>query len=161
LLAGTDPNGLVLKINPQGKVFALLDSSIREMHKLAVAPDGSIYALSVSAQPTTEKTPPASTSTPTTPPPHPGATVTLTATFDYDSGSSGSTSSSSGSSSSHNDTSNAKSILYRITPDGGNDAVWTSRDAVAFSLAVDKNGQVLVGTGLKGRIYLVDPNTKT
>src|SRR6266498_2570012 len=48
LIAGTDPGGLVLRISPDGKAFALFDAQLREIHALAPAPDGSIYALALS-----------------------------------------------------------------------------------------------------------------
>src|SRR5260370_10359916 len=47
LIAGTDPSGLVLRISPAGKSLALYDSPLREIHALAAAPDGSIYALAL------------------------------------------------------------------------------------------------------------------
>src|SRR5215212_278728 len=48
LIAGTDPGGLVLRISPDGKAFALFDASLREVHALAPAADGSVYALAIS-----------------------------------------------------------------------------------------------------------------
>ena len=48
LIAGTDPSGLVLRVSPDGKVFALFDSPLREVHALAPAADGSVYALALS-----------------------------------------------------------------------------------------------------------------
>src|SRR5712671_5030455 len=48
LIAGTDSGGLVLRISPEGKAFALFDAQLREIHALAPAPDGSIYALALS-----------------------------------------------------------------------------------------------------------------
>src|SRR6266550_1414991 len=48
LIAGTDPGGLVLRISPEGKAFALFDAQLREIHALAPAADGSIYALALS-----------------------------------------------------------------------------------------------------------------
>ena len=48
LIAGTDPGGLVLRISPEGKAFALFDANLREIHALAPAADGSIYALALS-----------------------------------------------------------------------------------------------------------------
>src|SRR5207244_4839418 len=48
LIAGTDPGGLVLRISGDGKAFGLYDSALREIHALAAAPDGSIYALALS-----------------------------------------------------------------------------------------------------------------
>src|SRR5687768_4177015 len=48
LIAGTDPGGLVLRVSPDGKAFALFDSPLREIHSLSLAADGSIYALALS-----------------------------------------------------------------------------------------------------------------
>src|SRR5436190_21150300 len=48
LIAGTDPGGLVLRISSDGKAFGLYDAPLREIHALAPAADGSIYALALS-----------------------------------------------------------------------------------------------------------------
>src|SRR5829696_70307 len=48
LIAGTDSGGLVLRVSPDGKMFALFDTQLREIHALAPAADGSIYALALS-----------------------------------------------------------------------------------------------------------------
>src|SRR5215203_1897800 len=48
LIAGTDSGGLVLRVSPEGKTFALFDTQLREIHALAPAADGSIYALALS-----------------------------------------------------------------------------------------------------------------
>src|SRR2546423_8243677 len=57
LIAGTDPGGLVLRISPDGKAFALFDASLREIHALAPAADGSIYALALSEAASTTRAP--------------------------------------------------------------------------------------------------------
>ncbi len=44
LIAGTDSGGLVLRVSPEGKTFALFDTQLREIHALAPAADGSINA---------------------------------------------------------------------------------------------------------------------
>src|SRR5260221_12317480 len=56
LIAGTDPGGLVLRISPAGKAFGLYDAPLREIHALASAPDGSIYALALSEAAATVRT---------------------------------------------------------------------------------------------------------
>src|SRR6267142_2296553 len=56
LIAGTDPGGLVLRISPDGKAFGLYDASLREIHALAAAPDGSVYALALSYAAATSRT---------------------------------------------------------------------------------------------------------
>src|ERR687884_761898 len=55
LIAGTDPSGLVLRISPDGKAFALFDAPLREIHALAPAADGSIYALALGDAATTAR----------------------------------------------------------------------------------------------------------
>lgn len=44
LLAGTDPNGIIHRIEKSGKLFALYDSDLPEVRSLQVAPNGDIYA---------------------------------------------------------------------------------------------------------------------
>ncbi len=140
LYAGTDSNGIVMRFGADGKPFGLLDSQLREIHELAVAPDGSIYALalgeSVSAPKTAEATPSASPETKavTVEKPNPSAPETPAK--------------------SRYDLTSAKSAVYRILPDGGSDIVWSSAAVSAFSIYAEQNG-VLVGTSDKGRIYRV------
>lgn len=47
LLAGTYPNGVVLRIGTEGKTFALYDAPLSEIHALAPAPNGAVYVLAV------------------------------------------------------------------------------------------------------------------
>ncbi len=142
LYAGTDSEGLVLRFSADGKPFALLDSTLREIHEISVADDGSIYVLALSesataAEPKTEvvkkETKNVSVESkkgaiPTPPTPE-KSRYDLTA---------------------------AKSAVYRILPDGENDIIWNSDSITAFSIQAkpDKQG-VLIGTSDKGRIYSV------
>lgn len=134
LYAGTDSNGLVLRFSADGKPFALLDSPLREIHDLEVGADGSIYALALGssvaaakpAAPQTETTLMNETTSPTQPP------------------------------KSRYDLSAAKSAVYRILPDGGNDVIWNSPNVAGFSLYPRQTGNgVFIGTSDKGRIYSV------
>ncbi|HEY0321960.1 MAG TPA: hypothetical protein VGC66_13455 [Pyrinomonadaceae bacterium] len=158
LIAGTDPGGLVLRISPEGKAFALFDSSLREIHALAPAPDGSIYALALSdaasgARPTGTSAAASasggdSSGSVTT-------SVTITGVEDS-SGASGQTGSSSRS---RNDLSSARSAVFRLLPDGGTDVLWSSSSVTAFAVApAPEGGGVLIGTSDKGRIYSVTDN---
>jgi sugar lactone lactonase YvrE len=137
LYAGTDSNGLVMRFGSDGKPFGLLDSSLREIHSIAVGPDGSIYVLALgeSASAKTDASPtatpenkPVSVERPTAqsePPPK-----------------------------SRYDLTGAKSAVYRILPDGGTDILWTSTTVTGFSLYAHQSGNgVLLGTSDKGRIY--------
>src|SRR5215813_1980410 len=154
LIAGTDSGGLVLRISNDGKTFALFDTQLREIHALAPAADGSIYALALSdaasgARPTTAApaaaTPqPTGEGTPTT-------SVTITAIDE-----SGAPIPQSTPTKSRTDVSSARSAVFRILPDGATDVVWSSPTVTAFSIAAGlQPGTVLIGTADKGRIYSV------
>jgi hypothetical protein len=142
LYAGTDSGGLVLKFGADGKPFGLLDSPLREIHELAVGPDGSVYALALGesasvakpSEPSASATPESRTvsaerSTPAQPAQPQKSRYDLTV---------------------------AKSAVYRILPDGGNDIIWTSPTVTAFSVYAHQTGNgVMIGTSDRGRIFSV------
>ncbi|MDQ3490893.1 MAG: hypothetical protein M3449_07500 [Acidobacteriota bacterium] len=142
LYAGTDSSGVVMRFGPDGKPFALLDSPLREIHELAVGPDGSVYALALGESASTA-TPavPAAAATP--------AKKTITA----------------GRPSplmpeppqkSRYDLTGAKSAVYRILPNGASDIIWSSPTVAGFSIYANPAGSgVLLGTSDKGRIYSI------
>ena len=151
LIAGTDPGGLILRISPDGKAFGLYDAPLREIHALASAPDGSIYALALSeaasttrASQTAGQTGDGSTVT---------ATVTTTATATDETNAAAQTAPSR----SRNDLTGVRSAVFRILPDGGTDIVWSSTSVTGFTIAATPDG-VLIGTSDKGRIYSVTPD---
>jgi hypothetical protein len=154
LIAGTDSGGLVLRVSPEGKTFALFDTQLREIHALAPATDGSIYALALSdaaasarSGSTTPVTPSQATEggTPTT-------SVTITAIDETGAPIQGQ----GGSVRSRSDVSSARSAVFRILPDGATDVVWSSQTVTAFAIAPGlQPGSVLIGTADKGRIYSV------
>jgi len=43
--------------------------------------------------------------------------------------------------------------VYRITPDGAWDLIWSSREDSPYDVAVEPDGNVLIGTGNKGKIF--------
>ncbi len=152
LVAGTDPGGLVLRISSDGKAFGLFDSQLREIHALAPAADGSIYVLALgeaasSTRPTTPVvvTPSGEGSVPAT-------SVTITAMDEANVA----LQQAQPATRSRNDTSNARSAVFRLLPDGGADTVWSSTSVTAFAIAPAlRPGSVLIGTADKGRIYSV------
>jgi hypothetical protein len=155
LIAGTDPGGLVLRVSPDGKAFALFDAPLREIHALAPAADGSIYALALSEAASAPRTASA-------PAPRPQSSdsssegqgnVSVTITTIDESGAVAQPQQSQGRS--RNDLSNARSAVFRILPDGGTDTLWSSSSITAFAVAPAPQGGVLVGTADKGRIYSV------
>ncbi len=144
LYAGTDSNGIVMRFGSDGKPFGLLDSTLREIHDLSVAPDGSVYALALgesasapkSTEASTDKTA-AATDSRTVSVEKPTATAETPAKSRYD-------------------LKDAKSAVYRIHPDGAIDIIWTSTTVTGFSLYAHQTGNgVMVGTSDKGRIYSI------
>jgi hypothetical protein len=155
LIAGTDPSGLVLRISPDKKTFALLDTPAQEIHSLTVAPDGSIYALSVSQQGAAQKSTSLGASSTSS---LSGDGVIRISTSDEEGSVSVQSAEVSSSASSGSRSSGAKSSVYRILPDGGNEMLWSSGDTIGFTMKLMANGNVLVGTGTKGRIYSISPD---
>ena len=154
LIAGTDSGGLVLRVSPEGKTFALFDTQLREIHALAPAADGSIYALALSDAAASARAP----STPAVAPSQPteGGTPSTTVTVTAIDESGAPLQSQPGPTRSRSDVSNARSAVFRILPDGATDVVWSSPTVTAFSIAPGfQPGSVLIGTADKGRIYSV------
>ena len=154
LIAGTDSGGLVLRVSPEGKTFALFDTQLREIHALAPAADGSIYALALSDAAATARPP--STPAVTQPQPSEGGTPTTSVTITAIDESGAPLQGQTGQARSRGDVSNARSAVFRILPDGATDVVWSSPTVTAFAIAPAlQPGSVLIGTADKGRIYSV------
>ena len=154
LIAGTDSGGLVLRVSPEGKMFALFDTQLREIHALAPAGDGSIYALALSDAASSARAP----STPSVPSPQPseGGTPSTSVTITPIDETGAPIQGPGGPTRSRSDVSNARSAVFRILPDGATDVVWSSPTVTAFSIAPGLlPGSVLIGTADKGRIYSV------
>lgn len=156
IIAGTDPGGMVLRISPDGKAFTLFDSAQREIRDLAIGRNGEIYALAMAESAGSGAANAASPSSSASQPIDDGGGVTIVIsdiqTIDSPaSAGSAPASSASGSGSGGS----AKSSLYRVDANGAADTIWESKDAAAFAVTLDANGQALIGTGQKGRIYSV------
>jgi sugar lactone lactonase YvrE len=155
LIAGTDPGGLVLRISPDGKAFGLYDASLREIHALAPAPDGSVYALALSEAAATSRsaTQPSSSAVPT----DAAAAVAAIAAMAGVTEESGVVVQPQPAqpARSRNDLSNARSAVFHILPDGSTDTLWSSTSITAFSVVAAPGGGVMIGTSDKGRIYSV------
>lgn len=140
LYAGTDSSGIVMRFDASGKPFALLDSPLREIHELSVGPDGSLYVLALGDSASAPKPADAAAT--------PAASESKTVTVEKP------TANPEQPAKSRYDLKDAKSAVYRIMPDGGNDLIWASSAVTAFSLYAHASGSgVLVGTSDKGRIY--------
>src|SRR6266404_2887049 len=152
LIAGTDPGGLVLRISPGGKAFGLYDAPLREIHALASAPDGSIYALALSDAASTARSAGQSTSVTQT---SEAATATVTAvTSTIEDTAAAQAALAAQPARSRNDLSSVRSAVFHILPDGSSDVVWSSASVTGFAVTASRGG-VLIGTSDKGRIYSV------
>jgi sugar lactone lactonase YvrE len=142
LYAGTDSNGLVMRFGADGKPFGVLDSPLREIHEIAIGPDGSAYVLALGES--------ASVATPTTAPASPTSTPEVkTVSADKPN-----PTAPPAPEKSRYDLTGAKSAVYRILPDGGSDVLWASTTVTGFSIYAHQTGTgVLLGTSDKGRIY--------
>jgi len=149
LIAGTDPGGLVLRVSPNGKAFALLDASLREIHAVAPASDGSIYVLALGDSAATTKTT-TTTAAATTDTAAAAAAITAVSAADETAAATAQPSPAR----SRSDLSNARTAVFHILPDGGADVVWSSTTVTGFSILATQGG-VLIGTSDKGRIYRV------
>lgn len=142
---GSDPNGQLFQLDAAGKVFVLFDSPLKEINNVALGPGGVIYATAVSEkaadkqeEEAKKESRPPSSSLPTV-------------------GKSGSISVSNATDSTAKNNGEI-SAIYRVLSDNTVEMIWSSTNQVAYSLTVDSDGRVLVGTGPKGLLISVDGN---
>ena len=149
LIAGTDPGGLVLAHFARGKsLCALFDAPLREIHSLAAAADGSIYALGLSDAASGRQTSAAfhaavGCRTAVRRRPQLPSRRSMKAVLQFNQ--QGQTPRS------RSDVSSARSAVFRILPDGGSDVVWSSTSITAFAIAPAlQPGSVLNRHGREG-----------
>lgn len=130
LLAGTESPGRLYRYDADDQPFALLDTGLSELRAVAIAPDRTIYAAAVAKG--DESSGGETTS----------VAVTLAATA------------TTGSSSSSGNGPARRSVIYRIDTDGAWEEIWTTPD-LAYDLAAQPDGSVLIATGPDGRLYRV------
>lgn len=146
LIAGSDGSGLIYRITPNGEGFVLYSAPKKEITALAIDPQGNIYAAAagdkrnstaaaVSFVPA-PSTPAAATASGSSGPAQAQTQPVIPQIPVPGLGATG-------------------SEIYRIAPDGSPKRLWTSRDDLVYSLALDQNGHLLAGTGNKGKIYAV------
>jgi WD40 repeat protein len=166
LIAGTEPSGRVLRVsrrsekssreNKSGKSsvassagapaegFVLYETSKREVTALAVAPDGTIYVSAIGErQRNTAPTPSAIIT-------NAQGTTTITA---------GQTAASSQSASQTVFVAFPPvltSSIYRLSPAGVPDELWSSREEIVYSLGLSADGRLLAGTGNNGSLLSID-----
>jgi len=143
LYAGTDPSGLVIKFSREGKPFALLDSSLREIRGLSVASDGSLYVLALSESVANLKA---------------SADQSTNSSYEAEEKAASSDYSATKPPKSKYDLSDSKAVVYKIEANGSNKIIWNSSSIAGFSI-VATDDAVFIGTSDKGRIYEIFSNS--
>ena len=151
LIAGTDGSGLIYRISPQGEGFVLYSAPKKEITALAVDHQGNIYAAGVGEKRATAPPLPSVPAgsigviiaTPSSPVPQISPAAPSGANPPVLPGAVPSIANLGG------------SEVYRLSPDGSPKTIWSSRDDLVYALAFDGDGQLLAGTGNRGRIYVV------
>jgi hypothetical protein len=163
VIAGGDPKGYIYRISPDGKkAFVLYDSGMREVHSLALAGNGNIYAAVLSGRPAflnAAPTPPTTSSTggePTVSVTVHAAEVAGQAIEVVDTPDQSPAVSTKTSSKRNAADSNAQSVILEVQADGTVNTLWRSNDEMVFSLLLHDNS-LLFSTGTKGRIYSLSP----
>ena len=160
LIAGTEPSGRILRISrsssktsvkdskdsaaPKTEGFVLYETSRREVTSLAVSPEGTIYVSAIGEKPRVGQAPSAVISTAQgTTTINPGGAV------------------SSGQALPQQQPfvpfpPLLSSTIYRISPEGAPEELWTSREDVVYALGLASDGRLLAGTGNAGALLAVD-----
>src|SRR5207253_9320088 len=137
-----------------GKAFGLYDAPLREIHSLAPAPDGSIYALALGEAAATTRAGSLAGAQAAESSAGAASAGVMVVTGGDETGAV-QLSQPTPPARSRNDLTGAKFAVLRILPDGGTDVLWSSTSVTAFAVAPAPQGGVLVGTSDKGRIYLL------
>ena len=153
VVASTGTPGQVFRITREGRAFVVLDSPFSEVRGLHPTAAGSLYAVAVSGSPGRAQTSSARapTSSPGVPTVATSTSVTAVVVADAAPATQPTT----------QPTGNGPAVppgrgaVYRIEPDGVWDIVWQSSVDSPYDVAVDANGDLIIGTGGSGKIFRV------
>jgi len=157
LLAGSEPNGRILRISrstektgkkkpadeAQAEAFVIYETAKREVTSLAVAADGMIYVSAIGEKAHTTPQAPAATMGAA-----PGGATAM--------GNVGQMGQQGGGAPFVAFPQAISSSIYRITPGGVPEEIWTSRDEVVYALGLNSDGRLLAGTGNTGSLLAID-----
>jgi flavin-binding protein dodecin len=166
LLVGTDPDGLILRIEPvrkspggapqAGQTFVIYETNKKEVTSLIADASGTIYAASIGEKQRTGPVAPTLSGVLTPQQNAPivgqpnGSAITLQAQ--------GPASLPQAAPFSFFQSTTGGSEVVKISAEGSPETVWTSREDLIFSMALEANGNVLLGTGNKGSIVELEKN---
>ena len=160
LIAGTEPSGRVLRVSGDNakparpnklqdkslatvQGFVLYETAKREVTALAIAPDGTIYISAIGEKqrnvtpaPSAVFVTPQGTTTITNSPQTSPQATTPSVFVPFPPA--------------------VSSSIYRISPNGAPDELWSSREDVVYSLGLGTDGRLLAGTGNSGALLAID-----
>jgi sugar lactone lactonase YvrE len=152
LIVGTEPGGLVIRVAPSGQGFVLYQMPKREVTALAVGRDNQVYAAAVGS-----RTAPATVApfipAPTTAMPltiTPAATTAITIKPELEPAPATTTAPRTPA------TIPGGSDVYMIPRKGAPERLWSGPHDVVYSLALDRDGRLLIGSGNKGNLYRLE-----
>ncbi|OQY29538.1 MAG: hypothetical protein B6244_03270 [Candidatus Cloacimonetes bacterium 4572_55] len=159
LIVGTDGQGYVVRISPDGNPFVLYDAPLRQINALVVVPSGSekgvIYAAAIDDKMQSFGPP-----TPPVPPQDIGGGQDSQEGDDSQSQTDGGGGVSPPIIVDMGRPGGGDHTLYKILPDGAVLTLQTSKKNVTLALGLDKNQELIIGTGDHGKIYTVDDRDK-
>ncbi|HYA63076.1 MAG TPA: hypothetical protein VED66_07715 [Candidatus Sulfotelmatobacter sp.] len=156
LLAGTEPNGRVLRISQaeekssnkklgtgSAQGFVIYETAKREVTSLAMGAEGSLYVAAIGEKsragvpgvPSAVISTPQGTTTITTAQPQAGGMIAAPFVAFPQA---------------------ISSSIYRISPEGAPEEIWSSREDVVYALGLNSDGRLLAGTGNTGSLLVID-----
>lgn len=172
VLAGTEPNGILYRIEAQGKAFALYDSSLPEIRSIVGGEDGSLYVSALGgsvARQNAQAALSAAAAAASTP------TISTTITVTSDSAQAGidlkpkpeaktptplaPAEPVAGAQQVVDLSGMEKSAIYRIYPDNTVETLWSSKEENVYDIA-RQGKDILFSTDLQGRIYRLTSDLK-
>ena len=181
LLAGTEPNGLIYRLDGKDKAFVLYDSNFPEIRTLTTAPDGTVYAAALggTVQQRTNAAGAAQSGTQTAPATAP--TISITVTDEGAAAQAPPELKPKNPDSAKPNTQQAapilpgqtvytaptatdatgvdKSALFRIFPDNTVETLWSSKEENIYDVLLSGT-QILFSTDANGRIYRMSPDRR-
>ena len=146
IYAGSDSSGLVFKIDSSDRVSVLFDTPFLEVRSLLVDSRGNVFAATVNED-RGAAAPEQLPLTPAAPPlPAPTAGIVETVTVAASPLSSPPGPLPGG---------GLRGAVYRVNSEGSAERLWSSPEDLPLSLKLERDDRLMVGTGTKGRIFLV------
>jgi hypothetical protein len=151
LVVGTESPGRVFRLDGEGRPFLVLDTNLQEVRALRLDPRGRLYVVaqarrsgdgggSSGGEGLTISEPVRAAPVPTV-----TAEITTMAVID--------TASAAGGATPRPDPRPAAGAIFRVNTDGTWDALWESREDAPYDVAIEANGDLLVATGHKGKLF--------